>query len=83
MVPGIIAVFAKPPKSGEVKTRLAARIGPDAAATLARAFFGDTWQTLGAIQSVRKIIASTSDDLASFGLEDAELWLQGEGDLGD
>ncbi len=80
--PGVVAVFAKPPRSGEVKTRLAAALGPGVAATMARAFFDDTWRSLGELPRARRVLASTSDDLAPFGLSEAEVWPQGDGDLG-
>ncbi len=80
--PGVIAVFAKPPRAGEVKTRLSVAIGPEAAAALARAFFADTWAAVGQVPHVRRVLASTAEALAPFGLSDAEVWLQGEGDLG-
>lgn len=80
--PGIIAVFAKPPRAGEVKTRLAAALGANVAALLARAFFSDTWAALGQVAGARRVLASTADELGAFGLREAELWLQGDGDLG-
>lgn len=80
---GIIAVFAKPPRAGEVKTRLGATVGPAAAAELARAFFGDVWEGVGRLSGARRVLASPSNELECFGLTEAELWLQGEGDLGE
>ena len=80
--PGIIAVFAKPPQPGWVKTRLAASIGSVAAAALARAFFEDTWASLGRLPHVRLVLAATVPQLGAYGLEAGELWGQGEGDLG-
>lgn len=80
--PGVVAVFAKPPRAGEVKTRLGAVLGHDAAARLAKAFFEDTWRGLQGIPEVRPVLASSADEPASFGVSAAELWLQGEGDLG-
>lgn len=82
MRPGIIAVFAKPPLPGVAKTRLAESLGSLAAATLARAFLEDTWAALERLDGVRLVLAATSPELAVYGLERAELWLQGEGDLG-
>jgi len=79
---GFIAVFAKPPRPGEVKTRLASAVGPVAAAKLARAFFEDTWRTVGELAWARRVLASTTADVSLFGLEHVEVWLQGEGDLG-
>lgn len=80
--PGIVAVFAKPPRPGEVKTRLGAVVGHDAAARLAQAFFEDTWRALQGVPEVRPVIASTTDEPEAFGVGSVELWLQGEGDLG-
>jgi rSAM/selenodomain-associated transferase 1 len=79
---GIVAVFAKPPRPGEVKTRLGAVLGHDAAARLAQAFFEDTWRDLQGVAEVRRVIASTTDEPEAFGVTSVELWLQGEGDLG-
>src|SRR5205085_7155405 len=42
-------VFAKPPLPGVAKTRLAAAVGDDAAAALARAFLRDTWEAVRAL----------------------------------
>ncbi len=79
--PGIIAIFAKPPRAGEAKTRLGATVGHDVAARLARAFFEDTWHRANEVAGARVVLASTADDVASFGIGPVELWLQGEGDL--
>ncbi len=80
--PGVIAVFAKPPIPGAVKTRLAASIGATAAAALAQAFFEDTWSALGRLSGVRLVLAATEPSLDAYGLSEGEVWLQGEGDLG-
>lgn len=80
--PGVVAVFAKPPRAGEVKTRLAAELGPGVAATMAKAFFHDTWRALKAFPRARLVLASTDEELSPYGLTEAELWLQGDGDLG-
>jgi uncharacterized protein len=78
-----VCVFAKPPLAGLAKTRLAGELGASRAAALARAFFQDTWATVCARPWARPILASTTDDVASFGLlRRPEVWLQGEGDLG-
>jgi len=82
--PGTICVFAKPPRPGRVKTRLAPALGEEGAARLARAFLADTWATVAALDWARPVLASTEADRQSLGLPpDAALWLQGEGDLGD
>ncbi|MFO0601119.1 MAG: TIGR04282 family arsenosugar biosynthesis glycosyltransferase [Myxococcaceae bacterium] len=80
--PGVVAVFAKPPRPGEVKTRLGAVLGHEAATRLARAFFEDTWNGLQRVPDLHRVIASTTDEPAAFGAPTAEVWLQGEGDLG-
>jgi uncharacterized protein len=79
---GIVAVFAKPSIPGMVKTRLAAAIGPHAAARLSRAFFEDTWTSLQPLPGVRLVLAGTAPELGAYGLEAGELWAQGDGDLG-
>lgn len=43
-----VIVLAKPPRHGACKARLAATLGPGAAARLARAFLADTWATVSA-----------------------------------
>jgi len=43
---GRILVFTKSPAPGVVKTRLAATLGAERAASLARAFLKDTWSLL-------------------------------------
>jgi hypothetical protein len=80
--PGVIAVFAKPPLAGLVKTRLAATIGSESAATLAQAFFADTWAALSRLSGARLVLAATVAERGAYGLDEGELWLQGEGDLG-
>lgn len=80
--PGIIAVFAKPPRPGAVKTRLAASVGDEAAAALARAFLEDTWRSLQSLAGARLVLAGTASESADYGLSSAELWPQGDGDLG-
>lgn len=79
-----VCVFTKPPLAGESKTRLARVIGEGAAQRLARAFFEDTWATVGALGWARPILATTAPDASAFGLagEAVEVWPQGAGDLG-
>jgi len=79
---GLIALFAKPPVPGLVKTRLGRVLGPERAAALAAAFLEDTCATLAQLD-VRTVLATT--DLAGpFPDRTRTLvrWSQGEGDLG-
>lgn len=80
---GLICVFAKPPAPGKVKTRLAARFGDATAAALARAFFADTWTLATSFAWAEAILATTDATWAEVELSGhADIWLQGEGDLG-
>lgn len=79
-----VAVFAKPPVAGAVKTRLARALGPERAAALAQAFLLDTWASLGGLPGVAPFLATTGPlvaDLADvFG---PRVLPQGDGDLGE
>jgi uncharacterized protein len=79
-----VCVFAKAPRPGHVKTRLAEAIGPEHAADLAAAFLADTWASLARLPWARPIAAV--DAVSAPGLpattRRSEIWLQGRGDLG-
>ncbi len=78
-----ICVFARPAIPGQTKTRLAAAVGDEAAATLARAFFADAWLTARKQPDADCVLATTSSPDGTLALEpDTAVWLQGEGDLG-
>jgi rSAM/selenodomain-associated transferase 1 len=77
---GVVCVFAKPPRAGEVKTRLAEEIGPDQAARLASAFLEDTLASLRRLPH-RVVLASTEP--GAFEALAEECWIQGEGELGE
>lgn len=80
---GHICVFAKPPRPGMVKTRLAAAVGKLGASQLANAFLRDTWDGVSALPWARSILATTEDPLKRIDLfSEMEIWLQGDGDLG-
>lgn len=83
MTAGVICVFAKPPRPGLAKTRLAPMLGAGGAAELARAFLLDTCAPLRARRDARVVLATTGPFDAAL---DAQLglpcWPQGEGDLG-
>ena len=75
-----LCVFAKPPRPGEVKTRLAAEVGDGAACALARAFLADTWALARSRPWADPVLATTALDGAI--APGADVWLQGGGDLG-
>jgi rSAM/selenodomain-associated transferase 1 len=79
-----VCVFAKPPRPGEVKTRLAPQLGDEGAAALAHAFFLDTWATSSELPWAQSVLATT--DVASpewSQLPQERVWSQGRGTLGD
>lgn len=78
-----ICVFAKPPRAGEVKTRLSSALPADGPARLARAFFEDTWALVSGIPWAQAVLATTEPEAAEWhSLNLAEIWPQGDGDLG-
>jgi uncharacterized protein len=78
-----ICVFVKPPEPGKVKTRLIPMFGAEGAAALAEAFFRDTWDCLESLDWALSIVASTETLNTKLADSSAEVWLQGEGDLGE
>jgi rSAM/selenodomain-associated transferase 1 len=81
---GCVCVFAKPPRPGTVKTRLASLLGDDGAAALARAFLLDTWSTVTRVSGVDVVLAATELEAPEWrSLHAAEVWPQGAGTLGD
>jgi rSAM/selenodomain-associated transferase 1 len=79
-----ICVFAKPPRPGLVKTRLAAAFGEAHAAALARAFYDDTWLAATSLPWAKAVLATTEPAAREWaGAKRAHTWPQGEGDLGD
>ncbi|HYH97402.1 TIGR04282 family arsenosugar biosynthesis glycosyltransferase [Hyalangium sp.] len=77
-----LCVFAKPPRAGEAKTRLAPAVGAEGAADLARAFITDTWSRVTRLPWARPILASTESWPEGLLPAGVEVWQQGEGDLG-
>ena len=75
-------MFAKPPRAGHVKTRLAQTVGAESAARLARVFLDDTCALLEALPWAQPIVACS--DVLALGSAPGrgEVWPQGEGDLG-
>jgi rSAM/selenodomain-associated transferase 1 len=81
---GCVCVFAKPPRPGTVKTRLAPVLGDAGAAALARAFLFDTWNTVTRVSGVDVVLAATEVEAPEWSsLNVAEVWPQGAGTLGD
>lgn len=78
-----VCVFFKPPVAGTVKTRLIPTLGAEVAATLAEAFFRDTWNCAESLNWAIPIIASTDLlDADVFPYSETQVWLQGDRDLG-
>jgi uncharacterized protein len=84
MITTTIFVFAKPPRPGACKTRLAATIGDRRASALAAAFLLDVWDVVRARPFARAVLAATELDHEAYGMpRDVVMVSQGEGDLGD
>ncbi len=83
---GICLVFAKPPRPGRAKTRLARGIGEEAAAEVAQAMLADVWRAVGSVGAPQRLlrpVLSTPEPLTDHGLGSVEAWDQGRGDLGE
>src|SRR5262245_61191004 len=81
-----LAIFAKRPRPGEVKTRLAQETSPIWAAEVARACLEDTLHRLAAIPARRILVyapASANAFFAELAANRFELRPQGDGDLGE
>lgn len=80
---GCVCVFAKRPKPGAVKTRLAVDVGYESAADLARAFLADTIESLARVAWARPILAVAELSGPAFDCPpQVTVWHQGDGDLG-
>jgi rSAM/selenodomain-associated transferase 1 len=79
-----VCVFAKPPRPGQVKTRLAATVGDTQAAALARAFYEDTWSAATSLPWAKAVLATTEPAAGEWvGAKRPPTWPQGRGDLGE
>ncbi len=78
----VLCVFAKPPRAGEAKTRLAPAVGLEGAAALARAFLVDVWAGVKRLPWARPVLASAGPWPEGLLPAPVEVWPQGEGDLG-
>ncbi len=84
----LLGVFAKQPVPGECKTRLAARMGNEAAAEVARAFLLDTVERFATVGDRRCVAYAPRTEVArsAFGKVCGgryELWPQPDGSLGE
>lgn len=80
-----VHVFVRAPIPGRTKTRLARRIGAEAASDLYRAFVEDTLASLAALPELSLVLAATESHPFLVDLAErmgARLELQVEGDLG-
>ena len=82
-----ILVLAKPPRPGACKSRLAAAVGPGAAARLSRAFLFDTWSLVSSFVSIHKELdlefaQSAPPEQYPLLVPQPTVIRQGEGDLG-
>jgi hypothetical protein len=77
-----LCVFAKPPRAGEAKTRLAPALGAEGAARLARAFIQDTWALVTQVPWAVPVLASPAPWPEGLLPGPVEVWPQGDGDLG-
>jgi rSAM/selenodomain-associated transferase 1 len=82
MPEAIVAIFAKYPEPGSVKTRLIPEIGADRAVELAEVFLADTVSMVRKLDWAECIVAATAAFERHY-FKPHELWLQSEGDLGE
>lgn len=78
-----VCIFAKPPVPAEVKTRLIPALGAAGAAELASAMLLDIWRTVEFCPGVRPILATTLPGDFPVSVSPDDIWLQGDGDLGE
>lgn len=82
--PGRILVFARAPAEDFAKSRRPAALLGEQAVDLARAYLRDTWELLrGAVQGRAEVVIALDGDPTLLDLDEAEIWPQGGGDLGD
>src|SRR5687768_10328940 len=81
-----LGLFAKCPRPGQVKTRLAEAASPEWAARVAAAFLADTVERMAAIAARRFLVHAPDEatpDLVALAQDRFELAPQGPGDLGE
>src|SRR5262245_50355180 len=82
----VLGVFAKRPRAGEVKSRLASATSGEWAARVAEAFLADTLSRLSAVAASRYLNFTPDDALAEMTARAGGAFIpepQGEGDLGE
>jgi glycosyltransferase A (GT-A) superfamily protein (DUF2064 family) len=78
---GYVFIHAKPPWAGLSKTRLAAAVGDEGAASLSKAFLKDIWATVKQLKWARPVILMGYGNREALELDaDAEVWM-GEKDV--
>lgn len=79
-----LMLVAKPPRAGQVKTRLGATIGAENAAQFAAAFLVDVAEQLVRVAAAHgaRVVLLTTDPEHDHGVDIAQRWSQGDGDLG-
>jgi len=82
MQEAVLAIFAKVPEPGSVKTRLIPELGPERAAELAEAFLEDTVRRTRRLEWAECIVAATAPIERAY-FRPHEVWMQSEGDLGE
>lgn len=79
----LICMMAKVPEPGVVKTRLCPPLDAKQAAALANAFLADTWNEVGRVANVDRILVFAGDPAGlPVTVQARQLWRQVEGDLG-
>jgi hypothetical protein len=78
-----VCIFAKPPLPGKVKTRLIPELGAEHAAALASAMLCDVWSASCSCPRVRTVLAAAEAGEFPMSVPEGDVWLQGEGDLGE
>ncbi len=76
-----VCIFAKPPRPGAVKTRLAALIGDSAAAEIANALLTDAMVVANSLPQAR-VVLSVTEQFIFDGFVSTPQWIQPNADLG-
>lgn len=82
-MPNAIALFAKAPVPGAVKTRLQPELSPEQSASLQMALVADVWEKLGQLPNADRWIFSNKADSQFAALAQGHFRRQTVGDLGN